>query len=64
MSPSIVELPTPVAQDTKERRVNIDIFRLRQSPGVLDSVPRCPTCRRRFHSLGNLANHHQFISSL
>lgn len=62
MSPSIIALSAVVpvvAQDTKERRVNIDVFRLRQSPGVLDAVPRCPTCHRRFHSLGNLANHHQ-----
>ena len=38
--------------------VDFNLLRLRRS-NVLETVPRCDFCRRRFHSLGNLANHHQ-----
>ena len=38
--------------------VDFNLLRLRRS-NILDTVPRCDFCRRRFHSLGNLANHHQ-----
>lgn len=41
------------------RRSTSDVFQLRRSSTILESVPRCSVCRRRFHSLGNLANHHQ-----
>ncbi|KAI7884065.1 hypothetical protein K492DRAFT_204960 [Lichtheimia hyalospora FSU 10163] len=52
---------TKVAVANDRRRSTSDVFRLRRSSAILESVPRCSVCRRRFHSLGNLANHHQFF---
>ncbi|KAI9277310.1 hypothetical protein BDA99DRAFT_555209 [Phascolomyces articulosus] len=45
-------------QEQVHNIIDFTLLRLRRS-AVLDTVPRCDFCRRRFHSLGNLANHHQ-----
>lgn len=52
--------PKVAMTSSDDRRTSTsDIFQLRRSSTILESVPRCSICRRRFHSLGNLANHHQ-----